>query len=520
MAGTLAVAFGLRAARLMEMFPILGDEATYLHWAEIIDHQGQWFISLLDAKPPLQSWVLGILRITLGGDPLLQARLVSVGLGVLSTVGVFAVGKRLDGNAAGLVGAGLYAIFPFAVYCDRIAYTEAYVNLAGIAIVLTSLFAFGGSQRNWAPTIVLGIVLGLGLLTKQTVMLFAYFPVLAGLWLGRRLRWGLLVRWAVMYSIAALFLVLTWIAIPEAPATDARNPMVHRTDYVATLDSLLEEPFANLSANIRLLRKTETYLRWPPALASLMSLLYLSWRRRLAPWVLISVAVLPLLVQCLILTGPLYPTRWAFPHFWPFLAVIGLAAAEVWERWLQPLGPTPARYAIVALSGLLIAGPMLYQAQGMIREPKSYLHRQDVRAYLSSHAHAGFGNREAVEYLLKEAENGPFVLLTDPISGTPAEAMFPYLNQRRGIRVYEAWWMKLDPQWPILPRGRTGIMNSMWERSNAGVIDFSTVPRVFYVTDSFYHTEEAVRERQRYALRVASFPKPGGLKSIDVYRLK
>jgi len=36
------------------MFPILVDESIYLRWAEIIDHQGQWFISLLDGKQPLQ----------------------------------------------------------------------------------------------------------------------------------------------------------------------------------------------------------------------------------------------------------------------------------------------------------------------------------------------------------------------------------------------------------------------------------------------------------------------------------
>ena len=192
MAGIIAVSFGLRAARLTDTFPITGDEAIYLRWAEIIDHQGQWFISLIDAKPPLQSWVLGALRIALGGDPLLQARLASVGAGLLSTVGIFAIGKRLGGDTAGLTGAALYAVFPFAVLYDRLAYTEAFVNLAGIALVLASLFVFGEVRRSWVPQIMAGVALGLGLLTKQTVLLFAYFPVVAGLWLGCRLRLGLM----------------------------------------------------------------------------------------------------------------------------------------------------------------------------------------------------------------------------------------------------------------------------------------------------------------------------------------
>ena len=146
----LAVAFGFRVARLMEMFPILVDESIYLHWAEIIEHQGQWFISLLDGKQPLQYWVLAVVRMILGGDPLLESRLVAVGVGLLSTIGVFAIGKRLGGDTAGLISASLYAVFPFAVLYDRLAYTEAFVNLNGITIALTALFAFREPKKNWA----------------------------------------------------------------------------------------------------------------------------------------------------------------------------------------------------------------------------------------------------------------------------------------------------------------------------------------------------------------------------------
>ena len=62
-------------------------------------------------------------------------------------------------------------------------------------------------------------------------------------------------------------------------------------------------------------------------------------------------------------------------------------------------------------------------------------------------------------------------------------------------------------------------MRSRYEREKVGVLDFSKVSRVFYVTDSYYHSEEAVRDRQKDALLVASFPKPMGEKSVDVYRL-
>ena len=174
---------------------------------------------------------------------------------------------------------------------------------------------------------------------------------------------------------------------------------------------------------------------------------------------------------------------------------------------------------MLVLAGLVIAGPMLYQAQGIVREPHRFLHPADLMAYHDSGAYSGFGNREAVDYLLMEARNGAFVLLTDPIPGPPADTMFAYLNQRSGIQVYEAWWTELAPDHPILPPGPIEIMKSQYEREKAGVLDFSKLPRVFYITDSYYHSQEAVRDRQKNAQLVASFPKPMGDKSVDVYRL-
>ena len=147
--GILALGFTLRAYKLLSMFPILVDESIYLRWAEIIDHQGQWFISLLDGKQPLTYWILALLRKISDVDPLLQGRLLSVFAGLLSTIGVFAIGRRLGGEAAGLLSAFLYACFPFALLFDRLAYTEAFVNLFGVAIVLTSLECFQESGQSW-----------------------------------------------------------------------------------------------------------------------------------------------------------------------------------------------------------------------------------------------------------------------------------------------------------------------------------------------------------------------------------
>jgi hypothetical protein len=112
------------------------------------------------------------------------------------------------------------------------------------------------------------------------------------------------------------------------------------------------------------------------------------------------------------------------------------------------------------------------------------------------------------------------VVLTDPIPGPPGDSMFPYLNHRHGIAVYEAWWMKLAYNHPILPFGSTDIMKSQYQRVTDKVVDFSRVGRVYYVTDTVYHTEEAVLDRQPNARQVASFPKPFNDEAVEVYRLR
>src|SRR5690606_34918646 len=79
----LLFAGALRVFRLMADFPIVGDESIYLRWAEIIDHQGQWFVSLLDGKQPLNFWLYALQRMAFPeADPLWMARLSCVAAGV------------------------------------------------------------------------------------------------------------------------------------------------------------------------------------------------------------------------------------------------------------------------------------------------------------------------------------------------------------------------------------------------------------------------------------------------------
>ena len=519
--GILALALFLRAFKLTTLLPILVDESIYLRWAEIIHHQGQWFISLLDGKQPLTYWLLAIQRMIWDGDPLAGGRMLSVIAGLGSTVGVYAVGRLLSDERGGLVSAFLYACFPLSILYDRLAYTEGFANFFGIALVFTSLWCFSEPGKSWKRELVPGAALALAMLTKQTLLLFAFVPALAAFWQARQHERNLIARLATIYVCGGAAIVFCLLTIPDAPTLESHDAVLHHKEFFASPEELLEDPFGAAAANaVKLGGYITTYLTWPGALAAIAALAYLSWRRSMAAWVLVSASVVPWVVQVFLLKL-MYPTRYPYPHFWPWFVVIGLAAADLWIHSKQWLPSESRRKIVAALATLFIAGPMLYQGHGMLRAPLSFLHERDIFYFMRSIGHVGWGVREAIDFLEQEAKReGGFVLLTDPVWGTPSDAMAPFLNHKHGIRVYEAWWTQLSSNSPIMPPGRAELIRSHYERTKMGEIDFSRERRVYYVTDTAYYTPEAVQIRQPGATPLRRFPKPENGQSIDVYRLK
>jgi 4-amino-4-deoxy-L-arabinose transferase-like glycosyltransferase len=523
LAAILVLGLVLRAYRLMQNFPIVGDESIYLRWAEIIDHQGQWFISLLDGKQPLPFWLLALERFVWNGDPLLAARLLSVAAGLLAAVGIYAIGKRLAGESAGLTGALLYAALPWAIMYDRLAFVESLVNLAGVAIVYTSIRCFehpsNERRRPLRHVILTGLAVGLGFFTKSTALLFAFFPLLAAFWWRRDHAKILLRELAVIYAIAAVFPLVSWLGEPDVPTYETTNIVFHQSFFFAKPSELLANPFVVAVVNVPLfLDYISAYLTWPAFAAALAALAYLSYRRQWTAWLLVSVMLLPVLVQIFILKQ-MFPTRYPFPHIWPLLVVGAIGLQRLFEDWKQRWDARRAAQ-MTAAALMLALGPMLVQSVGILRDPKTNLSPHDSGYFLGTYAHAGFGVREAIDFLIAESQRGPFVLLTDPIWSVPADAMFPYLNFKYGIRVYEAWWTQLSGTHPIFPHGTVDLLKSQYERVKAGKLDLTKLDRVYYITDTNYYTPEAVKIRQPGAQLLKRFPKPGNQYFVDVYRLK
>jgi hypothetical protein len=323
-----------------------------------------------------------------------------------------------------------------------------------------------------------------------------------------------------MGAVAAVFPIVSWLGKPDAPMFDTASTVLHHTTFFIAPKDFLANPFSRFVLNAPRFGEYVPYLvGWPAAVGIALSVGYLLWRRSVPGVIVALIAAFPLLVQFFVLT--FIPTRYPFPHLWPWLLLVALAGAELARHLGSKLDPGKGRQAAWGALALVVVVPMLHRTWMVLNDPKDNISPHDSGLYFGTYSHAGFGVREAISYLRSEAiQNGPMILLVDPIWSVPADAIFPYLNLKYGIHVYEAWWTQISPTHPIMPNAEVDLMRSHYERVPAGKLDFRTAERVFYLTDTNYYTPEAVHVRQPTAQLLIRFEKPGKGYFIDVYRLK
>ncbi len=154
-------------------FALRGDDFFY-HWQANALAEGKGFINPFTwkalgtlepsaAHPPLYSLYLAVYS-WLGFDTPLAHRLASCLLGVAAVVVVGLVARRVAGPRAGLVAAGIAAIYPQLWINDGMLISE---SMYVLMIALTLLCAYRlWDSRRWTDAAVLGGVIGLSALTR------------------------------------------------------------------------------------------------------------------------------------------------------------------------------------------------------------------------------------------------------------------------------------------------------------------------------------------------------------------
>jgi len=146
------------------------DEALYATWAlDIASGENPLLYQTPIDKPPLFLYtVAGSLRLL--GNTETAARLPSL-LATCLTVGLaFWLGRKLYGNATGLIAAWLVALSPFTILFAPTAFTDPML----LALVLATCVVAAYGRAVWA-----GIFIGLAIATKQQGLFFV--PLAAAL---------------------------------------------------------------------------------------------------------------------------------------------------------------------------------------------------------------------------------------------------------------------------------------------------------------------------------------------------
>ncbi len=408
--------------------PIFTDEAIYIRWAQIAKQDASWrFISLTDGKQPMFVWLM-MVSLRFIQDPLLAGRIVSVGAGFLTLIGMYFLGREVfKSNRIGLISSALYVVFPMSLVYDRMA---LYDGLVG-SFAVWSLFLIIQLARKIRLDIalVLGMVVGGGVLTKTSAFFSIYLlPVSLILfdWKEKKINQRL-AKWA-FFSAIAIVLTYGFYSIlrlsPYFYIITEKN-----ANFVYPLKDWLDHPFNFFIGNWKAFWDwTNRYLTWPLLALALSSLFisksFIREKIVLFLWFIIPIVALGLFGRTL------YP-RFIFFMILFLLPLIAFSVNNIYTRIKKP-------YLFITF--IFLAFALAFKTDYLVLTDftHAYIPVSDIRQYNSDWP-AGGGVKESVEFFKKEAEKGKIYIATQGTFGLMPFAFEIYLVRNPNVTI-EGFW--------------------------------------------------------------------------------
>jgi 4-amino-4-deoxy-L-arabinose transferase-like glycosyltransferase len=386
-------------------------------------------------------------------DPLVAGRLVSVGAGALSTLGMFLMGRDFEDSRFGAWSAFFYVICPFTIWYDRLAITESLL----LAVFIFSLYfavraAVSGNLFYLAGT---GITAGLALLTKGTAaVLFMIVPFACVLdravHKGRQkarhlLRWLSAVALSLLLGYGIYSLLRFKISFGILLDTSSNRTL--------PLSGLIKNPFGLLPTNVEFLLRNLFVMLTPVffvvCLLGLLSGLLKRWR----PSIFICIW---LLIVAVTITATSVSK---FPRFFLILVPPLLFGAAYAVTRLLALFRKVRKYegkrGLVVVTALLFflllaaVAPVGVNMALIIADPASAWLPEEVRSQYVDGWTAGWGIEEIAGYL--EEEGGKREIMVGTDGGLfPGFALDVYIKGNPGIDYFVApldqlrEWMESD----------------------------------------------------------------------------
>ena len=314
--------------------------------------------------PPLTSIVL-LPGAALDDTLFMRFEMVVLGLGVVVLTGL--LGRRVGGNATGLIAAGIAAVYPSLWTNDGLLMSETLATLLTVSAVLLTYRLF--RTRRWLDAVALGAVIALDALTRAEFALLFPLLVLPVLWSLRDDR-----RLAITLGSAALatslVVVAPWIGynmarfdkptllstgdgLALAGANQTRTYHGRLLGYIAFLEHLPRaSDQSDLSQKLR--RRAVDYAldhsdRWPAVVGARLGRVF-------------SVFRLSQTAQFAARDGrPTWATWWANAMLW-LLAPIAVASAIALRRRRRRVWPLLMPFIVVTIAAGLFGGLPRYRS--------------------------------------------------------------------------------------------------------------------------------------------------------------
>ncbi|MCL4397657.1 glycosyltransferase family 39 protein [Patescibacteria group bacterium] len=362
---------GFLATRLVRLglIPIFTDEAIYLRWSQILSGDLKYiYLPLTDGKPPLFMWLVAVfMKLLPGTDPLITGRLVSVLSGLAALAGIYFTSWQLLRNKfISYLSSIFYLLSSFTFFYDRFALADSMLAMWGVwslglgVVVLRTLW--------WRWAVVLGIILGLGWLTKTPAEFFiVLLPILVILKPKSIGKYALLI---LLSAVIARGIYSLLFLLPQAYVINLKS-----YEFIVPFSELIKHPLQFFVGNFKGLATWEIqYLTWP-----LVGLIIISLIKISRPKIILLAYFFSLFVFMLLFNKVIYP-RFLLT-FTPMLLILAAAGTAEFKK----LAP------VVLILALILP---IYTNYKLLTDPvQAPIADTDSAQYLNSWS-AGWGLRE------------------------------------------------------------------------------------------------------------------------------
>lgn len=408
--------------------PIFTDEAIYIRWAQIAKQDASWrFISLTDGKQPMFIWLMMIsLRII--SDPLLAGRVVSVGAGFMTMIGMYFLGKEIfKSNKIGLISGALYVVFPMSLVYDRMALYDSLVGTFAVWSLFLIILLVRKIRLDIA--LILGMVTGGAVLTKTSGFFNIYLlPISLILfnWKEKQVK-ERLIKWAGLVIVTVVIAYGFYSILRLSPffhIISEKNAI-----FVYPLKEWLDNPFNFFIGNWKAFWDwTNRYLTWLLLALAISSFAlgksFIKEKIVLFLWFIVPIVALGLFGRTL------FP-RFIFFMLLFLLPLIAFSLNNIYAR-IKKL------YLSIAFIFLAFVLPFKTDFLILTDFARAYIPESDIRQY-SSDWPAGGGVKASIEFFEKEAKKGKIHIATQGTFGLMPYALEIYLINNPNIKI-EGYW--------------------------------------------------------------------------------